>query len=1633
MNSNDPLSRKANGKPLVNRKNASRQKRSVLTLTFGAVARYIYLVTTPPFHSDSKIIANRQLPRLATWVAIFSILFRCPSSLEACDETAPRVCKPYFRIKGAVLSRILPYCLGYLPTRTAKDVYLFNISQLVFLTAAIIFVHLWLRRRPSTTRTSHQHDHASKRPPPATEESPRNRAPFEVLYPDPDKDTTPAEVDIIAVHGFGSSVDWSWNWRDKTSPGTLVNWLKDPCMLPEVVPKSRIMVYNYQSRCGANGLRTKLQLSGEDLVRSLHAFRKGLQNRPVVFVGHSFGGLVIQHALLYAEREDQFRYLPRCTDGFIALGSPFQGIRMPGVRNFVSRLMLLVDSLRGLLETFGYDDQILRNKLKEFCELQKSRSIPICCFFEAHDTDYGSRLGLPGLLHGMVVTKESACVPGWKCTQVETDHLNLIKFSGPCDQSFLRVSKQILKMCSASTSGTDDRTKKIYETQIDESSLDLVEGHSRVFPDPEAPSRQQNPPRDESVPRPAEKPIQILHDDSNANIDIVAVHGLAANPDYAWVWQPKNNPPGCPGYPTKHFNWLGELLPLELSSKQVSCRVMTFNYDSKWFMNAPQQRLSNISDKLLASLRNMRDKVTGRPLIFIGHSFGGNVIEQAIVSASRQSDFAEIGESTVGVVFLGTPHRGCAAASWGAMITSLAPPQFDCEDRILKDLEENSSALADRLHDFSRWLFVESVPVVCFFEQLVTDLASRLGPLRRFMSWRELIVPEKTACIDGHHKISLEADHFKINKFYGPNDPSFKLVYPEIERMARGAQGMLKHRRHPKAIPKDEGATSGDLRTCLQEMRVTNPLDILSDIRSQKGTRIGHTCEWILKREEFSAWGANDNSRLLCLIGSPGIGKTMMSTFLIETLQGKIEKSPGKTIAYFLFDDKNQERRTPTAMLRSLIWQLLLQRNELFQHIQPDFKKHKNSHLYECLFENLSALWRIFKEMLQDKDTGEIFILIDGLDQCDRSGRQVLLRCIAELFQKSPKSAGNLKFLVTCRPEVGDIEYMLGGIGVSLRMGSTEVREDLTDFINFKVEELSRRNKYGSSLQTEVREALLNQAEGTFLWVSLVIDELESTPKYEVASKLYDLPKGLDGIYTRMLGNIPGERQNDVRFLLSSMVAARRPLTKKELAASFAFWKTSLVVGDQDLHDFMDIFSSCSSIICFDVIGNNNDSATNLCHQSARDFLLNDHGGSSRTWYHMSLDSANLLMFQICWRYLSDLFSNDSLVTSRWNDIPTEARRRELLSHLRQHCFFSYAFSEWEDHAIASYPAIQNELPVDIVRAPILRDIWLLRMAREGHRHDVIIKMLLTSEGVYVNPKDKDGRTPLSWAAGNGHESIVKMLLTTNEVDINSKDSDGHTPLWWAAVNGHEAIVKLLRVAENGSLDLINGEHGRTPAASPEEYWGSLVTPEKTPSSTFANLICAIFNHFSHTTADMLQPHELCEFMHAAGWSPQEFPPIQVLLSGHPAPWNALHQCDAFITSCYRFFPLDHRMGTRDLGVSPTIQRHEGRIRRRDQFMLGVVRSLVPVVPGGMPLLTRRGFEQYFIFMALGGPNDLFFRLNHLLGALAPHLQDPRTGRPFESHIPRSCFPPAPCPGEQQWRVMMETQARLWQEQSPDR
>jgi ankyrin repeat protein len=54
-----------------------------------------------------------------------------------------------------------------------------------------------------------------------------------------------------------------------------------------------------------------------------------------------------------------------------------------------------------------------------------------------------------------------------------------------------------------------------------------------------------------------------------------------------------------------------------------------------------------------------------------------------------------------------------------------------------------------------------------------------------------------------------------------------------------------------------------------------------------------------------------------------------------------------------------------------------------------------------------------------------------------------------------------------------------------------------------------------------------------------------------------------------------------------------------------------------------------------------------------------------------------------------------------------------------------------------------------------------------------------------VNAKDRDGATPLHWAAKNGHKDVAEVLLDS-EADVDAKESTyTATPLHMAAEEGH--------------------------------------------------------------------------------------------------------------------------------------------------------------------------------------------------------------------------------------------------------
>ena len=69
------------------------------------------------------------------------------------------------------------------------------------------------------------------------------------------------------------------------------------------------------------------------------------------------------------------------------------------------------------------------------------------------------------------------------------------------------------------------------------------------------------------------------------------------------------------------------------------------------------------------------------------------------------------------------------------------------------------------------------------------------------------------------------------------------------------------------------------------------------------------------------------------------------------------------------------------------------------------------------------------------------------------------------------------------------------------------------------------------------------------------------------------------------------------------------------------------------------------------------------------------------------------------------------------------------------------------------------------------------------------ISRLLLSRGALTECVDNQGRTALSYACGNGHCKLVKLLID-DDYDINMPDKEGNTPLMYAAISGNVATLR---------------------------------------------------------------------------------------------------------------------------------------------------------------------------------------------------------------------------------------------------
>ncbi|KAF1966817.1 hypothetical protein BU23DRAFT_661619 [Bimuria novae-zelandiae CBS 107.79] len=196
------------------------------------------------------------------------------------------------------------------------------------------------------------------------------------------KPGSPATADIIAITGLDGHAYGSW--RGKGNLGRM--WLRD--FLSKDLPCCRTMIYGYNSKLSTHGVDTILDY-GRGLVEELKKIRntEELRKRPLFFIAHSFGGIILAHCLVKAVQADEDDHptvacLYRATYGILLFGIPHKGIVVDDIQK-----MLAGESSHprdGLLQEIKSKSNLLAYQLADFKNLIRDRKV--VSFYETGQT-----------------------------------------------------------------------------------------------------------------------------------------------------------------------------------------------------------------------------------------------------------------------------------------------------------------------------------------------------------------------------------------------------------------------------------------------------------------------------------------------------------------------------------------------------------------------------------------------------------------------------------------------------------------------------------------------------------------------------------------------------------------------------------------------------------------------------------------------------------------------------------------------------------------------------------------------------------------------------------------------------------------------------------------------------------------------------------------------------------------------------------------------------------------------------------------------------------------------------------------------------------------------------------------------
>lgn len=328
--------------------------------------------------------------------------------------------------------------------------------------------------------------------------------------------------------------------------------------------------------------------------------------------------------------------------------------------------------------------------------------------------------------------------------------------------------------------------------------------------------------------------------------------------------------------------------------------------------------------------------------------------------------------------------------------------------------------------------------------------------------------------------------------------------------------------------------------------------------------------EWIFRKEtdlpletqardalsgqnNFARWLESGHG-LYWIQGKAGSGKsTLMQhvcqhNFRLHLLKRWCGNSLLLTPAYFFWNAGSRLQKSIDGLLRSLIYQMLIECRELIGSLQVSsfhttsdiYSSNASAHIGVLHSWNESRLLKTLRTLLQQSQIPvAVCMFIDGLDEID--GRyDSVIELISLLTDQE-----NVKICLASRPELLFKKHFDGLPGLKLQDLTFHCIRAYTDSrLSHLISERIHQDRKNGHLATNLVDKIANRADGVFLWAVIAVrdvrDGLQGIVAMDELLRTVDsLPSELEDFFKVMLHRIgPAYRRDAARFLKIALLAS---------------------------------------------------------------------------------------------------------------------------------------------------------------------------------------------------------------------------------------------------------------------------------------------------------------------------------------------------------------------------------------------------------------------------------------------------------------------------------------------------------------